>query len=68
MKIYAETEDGKRLEIKEIQGLGEGKILILQSQNMQRRGVLDLYENLLSAKLNRQVIVLNMDVKVIGTI
>jgi hypothetical protein len=68
MKIYAVMENGEQFEIKEIQCLGEGGSLVIQSEYALRRCDLDKYEKDMSEKLSRRVIVLNAGLKAIGTI
>lgn len=57
MKIYIEDDNGNRIECREIKTIGQGDLLII-SQLAMRQENIEEWEEKLSAKLNRKVVIL----------
>lgn len=68
MKLYIEDEQGTKTEIKEIQKLGEGSILILSSSVCLRKAEIEVLEKEISEKIGRQVVILDPRFSIVGTI
>lgn len=66
MKLYIENEHGNIREIKEIQTLGEGELLILSSSVILKKTEIEVLEKELSEKTNKSVVILDPRLSVIG--
>lgn len=66
MKLCIENEHGNIREIKEIQTLGEGELLILSSSVILKKTEIEVLEKELSEKTNKSVVILDPRLSVIG--
>lgn len=69
MKIYAETDEGVRVEIKAVAGIGEGDILIAKLDSIRLKPEhVEQMENALSKKTGKRVVILEPFIDVVGMI
>lgn len=68
MKIYAENEDGSRVELKEIDLSGDGEIVVLQAKIMLREEEYLRIEKRLSRKLRRKAVIVPPYAEIKGVI